>query len=143
MSPEQFDAILARVSVGESVAKSTVAEGTSEGAFYRAVADPAAAERYARAKMAGCAKHAEAILDIADESPKVVPVQDSDGNVVELKADSAFEAWRKTRIDARKWTLAKLLPKVYGDKLELDATVRSGDAIIERLARARDESPPG
>ena len=41
----------------------------------------------------------------------------------ERRIDPGFEAWRKTEIDARKWLASKILPKVYGDKIELNHTV--------------------
>jgi hypothetical protein len=39
------------------------------------------------------------------------------GNVIDHRLDSAFLAWQKNRIDARKWTAMKLKPKKYGEKL--------------------------
>lgn len=93
---------------------------------------------YAQAREDQADHEVDEIKAIADANPATVPVYDSNGNVVEVKIDTAFEAWRKTRIDVRKFRAAKMRPRVYGDKLEIDATVRSGDAIVERLARARD-----
>lgn len=140
MTPEQFDAILADVAAGEPTHRAVESRGLNRRTFYALLAsDEDAANKYARAKARGCEAHAAEIVEIADQDPKTVEIKDADGNVIEVKIDTAFEAWRKTRIDARKWTLSKLLPKVYGDKMELDAKVSVGDAIVERLARARGE----
>ena len=37
--------------------------------------------------------------------------------------DSAYVQWQKNRVEARKWFLAKLAPKKYGDR-----TILAGDA---------------
>ncbi len=60
---------------------------------------------YARAREDQARGYADEIMDIADESVETqVEVQD-----------------KRVRIDTRKWTLSKLLPKTYGDKLEVSA----------------------
>lgn len=40
----------------------------------------------------------------------------------------------KLRVDARKWVASKLKPKVYGDKLDLNATVNYADMTEEQIA---------
>ena len=68
--------------------------------------------RYAKARMVG-------YLGLADE-------------VVEI-SDAKWEdpACRRVRVDTRKWMLAKMLPKVFGDKVQHDhsgtVTVRHED----------------
>jgi hypothetical protein len=74
------------------------------------------AEQYARAREEQADSLADEILAIADEQPEVIEVKDKDGNVIDHKLDSAFLAWQKNRIDARKWTAMKLKPKKYGDR---------------------------
>ncbi len=75
-------------------------------------------EQYARAREAQAELRADEITDIADG--------------VEHGASEAVQAAR-LRIDARKWIAAKLLPKRYGDKLNLGGTVglRWEDALKE------------
>lgn len=41
-----------------------------------------------------------------------------------MEAEGAAVAKAKLQIDARKWKAAKLAPKKYGEKLELDADMR-------------------
>jgi hypothetical protein len=101
---------------------------------------PDFASQYARAREEQADALADEITDIADADPQTVPIYDKDGKLVEIKIDTAFEAWRKTRIDARKWVASKLKPKKYGDKLEVDAKVSVGDAIVDRLTRASSRS---
>jgi hypothetical protein len=46
-------------------------------------------------------------------------------------ADNALVQKQRLQVDSRKWLLSKMLPKIYGDKIEL-----SGDAsapLIQRI----------
>ena len=83
-------------------------------------------DQYARAREEQADTHADEIIAIADENPVINEVRDKDGNVVDVKIDSGYVAYQKQRIEARKWTAAKLRPKKYGDRV-----THSGD----------DESP--
>lgn len=74
-------------------------------------------EQYTRAREEQAETHADEIVDIADEQPDLIEVKDKDGNVIDIKLDSAFIAWQKQRIDARKWNAAKQRPKKYGDRV--------------------------
>lgn len=78
---------------------------------------PEFADQYVRAREDQAETMAEEIVDIADETPETVPVYDKEGNVIDIKLDSAYISWQKNRIDARKWTASKLRPKKYGDRL--------------------------
>lgn len=134
----EFSEICAAIAAGESVSAVMREFGHAPRTFWKWLfADASLVPRYQAALAARAEVHAEEIAAIADADPSTLEVRDKDGNVVEVKIDAAFEAWRKTRIDARKWSASRLLPKRYGDKLELDAKVAVGDAVIERLARAR------
>lgn len=77
------------------------------------------AELYTRAREDQADALADEIVEIADEQPDLVPVYDKDGQLVEVKIDSAFLAWQKNRIDARKWTAAKLKPRKYSERQTL------------------------
>ena len=79
--------------------------------------DPIFLTQYTRAREEQADTLADEIIAIADETPEVVEVKDKDGNVIDHRLDSAFLAWQKNRIDARKWTAMKLKPKKYGEKL--------------------------
>jgi hypothetical protein len=104
-------------------------------------------ERYARAKAEQARVMADEITEIAD-SPEVGEIvttkpvvfegsmlKDSAGEVVlqtEVKRSDMLEH-RKLRIESRKWLAAKLLPKVYGDKLA--HTNPNGDGPMELLVK--------
>lgn len=92
-------------------------------------AHPEFGEQYARARQIGYQLLADELIEIAD---------DSSGDVVETedgpRPNSEFTARSRLRLDTRKWMLSKMLPKVYGDKLDLNHTgqmsvsLRSDDA---------------
>lgn len=80
--------------------------------------DPALSSQYASAREIGYKLLADAILEIADE-----PVPSTESGAT----DSGAVAHQRLRIDTRKWFLSKVLPKIYGDKIE---TVHSGSLEI-------------
>ncbi len=73
-------------------------------------------ELYTRAREDQADTLADQIIAIADENPETVPIYDKDGNLIEYRVDSALIAYQKNRIEARKWTAAKLKPMKYGEK---------------------------
>ena len=74
-------------------------------------------EQYTRAREEQAETHADQIVDIADETPALLEVKDKEGNIVDIKLDSAYIAWQKQRIDSRKWNASKQRPKKYGDRV--------------------------
>lgn len=69
------------------------------------------AEQYARAKKEAADAMAEDILSIADNAGYVITGMD--------KSDNARVNVEKMKIDTRKWLMVRLLPKKYGDKLDI------------------------
>ena len=86
-------------------------------------------EQYARAREAQAEIRADEIVDIADDASGDFTAN-KDGKLV---ANSEHIQRSRLRVDARKWIAAKLLPKRYGDKLDLGGTVglRWEDALKE------------
>lgn len=84
---------------------------------------PSFAEQYARAREEQADTNADEILEIADEMPP--EYTDKDGRT---SLDQTYIAWQKNRIEARKWTAAKLRPKKYGDRMAVEG-VEGGAAI--------------
>ena len=76
-------------------------------------------EQSARAREAQAEIRADEIVDIADDASTDFTA-DKDGKLV---ANSEHIQRSRLRVDARKWIAAKLLPKRYGDKLDLGGTV--------------------
>lgn len=88
-------------------------------------------DRYARAKQLQADFMAEEILAIADDG--------SNDYMTVVIGDQSYEKENKEltrrselRVDARKWLMAKLYPKKYGDKLELD-NKHSGEVSVQQI----------
>jgi hypothetical protein len=116
---ESATEICSRLAVGESLRsickdKHMPVQQTVYNWMFR---NPEFMERYTRAREEQAETYADQIVDIADETPTLVPLLDKDGNVIDVKMDSAYLMWQKNRMDARKWTAMKLKPKRYGDKV--------------------------
>jgi hypothetical protein len=80
--------------------------------------------KYARAREDQADTLADELMAIVDEQPPA----DEHG-----KSDSAWVAWQRNRIDARKWVASKLKPKKYGERqhIDLKAEVTLTDEQVE------------
>ena len=72
------------------------------------------ADVYDRAVRLRAMRWSEEILDIADDASDDV-TEDGEGK---LLVDHENIQRSRLRVDTRKWLLAKVLPKVYGDKIQ-------------------------
>ena len=117
--PEIVDEICRRLSIGEGLAQICRDDDMpSQSIVYLWLnRHPEFLEAYTRAREEQAETHADQIVSIADETPETTPVFDKDGNQIDIKLDSAYIAWQKQRIDARKWNAAKQRPKKYGDRV--------------------------
>lgn len=136
--PQVGTAICERLANGESLRKAAKAEGTTHVSVLRWLDDfPEFSDQYARAREIGYRLLADQILEISD---------DSSGDVVETengpKANAEFVARSRLRVDSRKWMLSKMLPKIYGDKLDLTHGGNVTISIAEAV-RAFDERRAG
>ena len=111
-TPELEQSILERVAAGESLRKVCDAKGMPDPATVRywAVTDPEFGERFKIARMV----QAHEVVDLMTEELDRPPVMTKDG-----KVDHGEIQLRKLRVDTYKWILAKMLPKVYGNRLTL------------------------
>jgi hypothetical protein len=107
--------------------------------------NPEHAANATRARAMGCHALADQALAIAD-TPRlgIVRTTKADGSIEERQED--MTAHRRLQIDTRKWLLAKWLPKVYGDKLELAGELTHKKAAAdmtddELLALAKGRKP--
>lgn len=71
--------------------------------------------QYARARQSQALRWAEEIMDIAD----------TDGDVQRSRL----------QVDTRKWMLSKVLPKVYGEKQQVEHSGVDGAPIITEITR--------
>lgn len=91
-------------------------------------------EKYTRAKRMQADHMAEELLDIVDDG--------SNDLMTIVKGDESYEMENKEvtnrsrlRADTRKWLMSKILPKKYGDKLD----VTSGDKPINAVGNLSPE----
>lgn len=83
--------------------------------------NPEFADNYTHARETQAERYAAEIIEIADSTQEGEKrVVKGDGTVEIHRGDMTEH--RKMRIDARKWTAAKLKPKVYGDRQQIDLT---------------------
>lgn len=138
-TPEIEEEILVRIMRGEAVCK-ICGPGRDDWlpgdtVFYKRLAsDPEFADRYARAREVQAETLAGQILDIADDS--------SADRTLDGAVNSENIQRSRLRVESRKWLAAKLLPKRYGDRQQVDHTSSDGTmspkdadpAIVSALA---------
>mgnify|MGYP000700467707 CR=1 FL=1 len=93
-------------------------------------ANPEFLTQYTRAREIGYLLLADKILDISDE--KEVEAR-YDGEDVRLELNATAVARNRLRVDTRKWMLSKMLPKIYGDKLELSGDQENPIKTVTRI----------
>ena len=90
-------------------------------------------ERYAQARRAQAELRADEIVDLADDSADDWTTDEKGKPIV----DHEHIARSRLRVDARKWIASKLLPKVYGDKVQ--HTGEGGGPVTFVMNLHRDE----
>lgn len=121
--------ICERLAMGDSLRKACAANGGPDPAtILRWAESEPFAQQYAQARARGYQMLADEIIEISDDSAGDV-VTDEDGNA---RTDAERVARSKLRVDSRKWMLSKMLPKIYGDKIEANLTGEIGIRSIER-----------
>lgn len=88
-------------------------------------AHPEFREAYARAREVGLHLMAEDVIDISDDGSRDYTTA-ADGREV---PDHDHIARSRLRVDSRKWLASKLLPKIYGDKVQQEHTGPGGGPI--------------
>lgn len=116
------EAICARLAKGESMRSICKDESMPcQATIYNWLASdklPQFMEQYTRGREAQAECLAEEIIAIADDGQNDTYV-DSEGL---RRVDHDNIARSKLRVEARKWVAAKLLPKKYGDRMQVDHT---------------------
>ena len=136
---QKFDEILNEIAAGSPAYKAMKGR-LAPSTFYEILeGDADKAKRYARA----CAQRADLIfeetLEIADETEQ--DIIDVEGKKVE---NNKLVQRDKLRVETRKWFLAKLHPKKYGDKTEVELNVNEKDSFskeefLEKIRKAKSE----
>ncbi len=86
-------------------------------------------EQYARARNIQAELMFEEILDIADDTTRVIRSGAE-------KKSSAYAQAQRLKVDTRKWHLSKVLPKKYGDKIDVTSDgkkIESNTIVIRKF----------
>jgi len=120
---ELISKIISEIADGKSLRETCRELNAKPSNFLRWIeSSPLLVEQYARAMQIRSDIIFDEILDIADDgSNDLMTIQ---------KGDESYEMENKEvtnrsklRVDARKWVLAKMQPKKYGDKMEIEQTI--------------------
>lgn len=126
---EKKDLVLAICSIiedGDSLRTALKELALSSSSFFKWIKDNnELAKRYAGACDIRADLIFEEIIEIADTDDDIT-YYDNHGN---QKIDWGKVQRNKTQIDARKWILAKMKPKKYGDAATLKLADNNGDAL--------------
>lgn len=87
---------------------------------------------YTRARELGYSLLAEEMMAIAD-TPVIGSKTTSKATGIETTEGDMIEH-RRLQVDTRKWMLSKMLPKIYGDKLSLEADINVTQLTPEQRA---------
>ncbi len=103
--------------------------------------DPDFNAKYMRAVDHRADKMFDEIISIADKSmiDKRTKVK-SDGSTEVIHMDNVDRA--RLRVDARKWSLARMSPNKYGDRVSVDASVKSAPLTDEEQLEQVEKNLP-
>jgi hypothetical protein len=126
--------ICARIAEGETLTAICAADGMPDRVtvWRWTEANESFRNAYARAKEARVERMADEILHIADDATADIRTTDDGAEVV----DHEHIQRSKLRVDTRKWLLAKLAPKKYGERVDLNhaggvsVTIAQSDADL-------------
>ena len=117
-TPETAEIVLNQIAAGLSVRQIARDLGCSDAAITRwAVEDPDGfGKQYARAREAQAEHMAAEILEIADDGSNDWMERETEAGRIVTVPDHEHINRSKLRVDTRKFLMAKMAPKVYGDK---------------------------
>jgi hypothetical protein len=118
--PKLVEAMLAEISEGTPASKVYKKHKVSHTTFHEWVKRKEWIEKYACAKEDRAYKIFEEILEIADDKTEDVVIIDG-----KKYMNAEFVQRSRLRIDARKWFLSKMLPRKFGEKI--DITTNGGE----------------
>lgn len=132
------DKICARLAEGESLRSICRDDGMPAESTVRlwAMEDVNGfAAQYTRARELGYLALGDEIIHIANTPLNGVKTKTNEKGEVETIEGDMIEH-RRLQVDARKWFLSKMLPKIYGDRLDIDMNVKktAADMTDEELA---------
>jgi hypothetical protein len=135
--------ICRRLSGGESILKMCEDESmpSARSVYNWAVFNEEFVRDYTRARQAWAVHEFERMMQIMDEPCYHERVTTKNG-VSEVTRYEAVEH-RRLQIDTRKWALARMFPKVYGEAMQLRHADANGDQLTFRVEDARQRVSAG
>lgn len=125
-TPEIAQAVCERLAEGETLRQVCRDEGMPPESTVRMwVMDDREgfAAQYTRAREIGYHAMADELLDIADDGTNDwMDRRSADGTTGDAVLNGEHIQRSRARLDTRKWLLSKALPKLYGDKVEIEQT---------------------
>jgi hypothetical protein len=118
--PKLVEAMLAQIAEGNPASKVCKEHNVSRNSFNEWVKRKEWSDKYARAVDDRAYKIFEEILEIADDKSEDVIIIDG-----KKYMNSEYVQRSRLRIDARKWFLSKMLPRKFGEKI--DITTNGGE----------------
>lgn len=116
---EKFEAVVGEVFEGMSLNDALLKHGLTRQSFYEFKSENVkSADAYVRARQSRVELMVEQIIAIAD-NPDIDPNR------------------ARNMISVRQWSASKIIPHVYGDKIELNVNTKASivDALAEAVAR--------
>jgi hypothetical protein len=83
-------------------------------------------DQYARAREARADAMAEEILEISDDDSDDAIIDPETGST---RLNTEFVARSRLKVDTRKWLMARMAPKVYGDKVSQEISGPDGNPV--------------
>jgi hypothetical protein len=130
-TPEIADKICQGIASGRSLRKICAEEGMpSVPTVCEWVLDDREgfSEQYTKARRIQAETLADEIFDIADDGSQDSITRHSDTGDYEVP-NTEYMQRSRLRVDTRKWYLSKVLPKVYGDKQQLEHSGPDGKPV--------------
>lgn len=127
-SDELVAVILERLAEGESLRAICRDENMpSQSMVFRWLADNQSfREQYARARESQADYWADEIIEISDDGANDT-YKDADGHE---RTNQDVIARSRLRVDTRKWLMARMAPKKYGDKITQEVTGADGAPLV-------------
>ena len=132
-TPAMAKSICTQIAEGKSLREICRADGMPYDATVREwVVDDREGfySHYTRAVQARAILWAEEITGIADDGTQDTYTDPSTG---QERTNAEVVARSRLRVDTRKWMLSKVLPKIYGDKLDLNHGVQPDNPLAKLL----------
>lgn len=119
--PDVCEEILGRLAAGQTlreICRSMKDGPTPQAVRYRVLKDEEFAEQYARARELGIHEMIDETVEIADDGTNDWVERNKDDGSTLVVPNQENIARSRLRVDTRKWLAGKIVPKLYGDKID-------------------------